>query len=499
MKLKVLSGLVALGMLSAAGLGCGDDTTATGGNGTGGNPTTGGNGAGGMPVTTTVGGGGAGGAAGDGNDTIDTAETLDFSMGFVEVDSDLTTPTEDVDFYAFDGTAGQKVAFVVSAHPSGTDLQSADYVDAVVTLYGPSKQKIAFNDDPFPRGGQQDSELFTVLPEAGTYYVSVEDYHHFDPASGTDAVLDPAFKLTIADLSVQGFFQPEAEPNNDAASATAITLDDTITYKVISPDFDNGTDVDWFEITVPAYSVDPFSRQSLYFTFAPGTVDGSGATVELGKVQLIDSATMAVVAEVDPSTEAGDKSSSILWEREMIAPVTQGSTYFLKVNRTGTAGANDFYYVKFFPDVDSNPLETETAGQNDTFGTAETLTVDTSNPDFPRYFVEGDLAAGDVDNFKVAVPAGFAQVFYTCSSAGRGGGLRDLTGELFDVSGAALPATSSTETESNDPMNPFFAATVDAIDVPASGGSLTLQITNTMQDPVVAGTFYSCAVVFFNP
>ena len=84
MKLKVLSGLVGLAMF--AGIGCGDDTTATGGSGGNGSETAGGGGAGtgGTPVVSTGGMGTGGENTGDGNDSFAESIPLEENPDFPE-------------------------------------------------------------------------------------------------------------------------------------------------------------------------------------------------------------------------------------------------------------------------------------------------------------------------------------------------------------------------------------------------------------------------------
>jgi hypothetical protein len=504
MKSKVLAGLGLLGVsLTVLGVGCGDDGGTTGTSGTGGAGGEGGGGTGGQPVTSSVTATTSTGMMmGDGNDSFEQAEVLDLSQGFAEADADLADPMEDVDFYAFDGEANQQVIILITAHPDGTDGQSSDYIDPVITVYNEAKEQIAFNDDPFPRLSRQDSELMMYLPTAGKYFVKVEDYHHFDPASGDAAVTDPSYTITVAGFNPDVLVN-EAEPNDAGMMSTAIPLTAGANgYGLMLPSgkLQSGTDVDVFKFTAPAdLMTDSGARPLTWFTFAPGTKDGTGSTVVLGKVELIDALSGDVVAQTNVGSEQGDATSSILWDRELFAPVVPGTEYFLKVQRSNaTAGANDFYFIQFYPDLDSNPTETAEA-TNNVVTTPEPLLLNADDPMLPRYFVEGNLPAGDVDHFTVDVPNGVSQVSWGCFGESRGSGVRGLKGSLHEGDGTLITGTESTESESNDPMTAGFGAFIDATPIPMGLTSLTLKVVAGSQDAAVKGDFYSCVVVFSNP
>jgi hypothetical protein len=85
-----------------------------------------------------------------------------------EVLTDLTfVPRNDVDFFAFNGAAGQQVTIELNGYSIGSAA------DTVVELYNSSGTRLGRNDD---YDGQGDSRLTYTLPSAGTYYIKAIEY-----------------------------------------------------------------------------------------------------------------------------------------------------------------------------------------------------------------------------------------------------------------------------------------------------------------------------------
>lgn len=85
---------------------------------------------------------------------------------------------EDVDFYAFEGKAGQEITAELFAQRATAGIHGMVVrgpliylMDGLMTLYGPNGQVVAQNDNFF--GG--DSFIATTLPEDGTYSLEVRD------------------------------------------------------------------------------------------------------------------------------------------------------------------------------------------------------------------------------------------------------------------------------------------------------------------------------------
>lgn len=85
---------------------------------------------------------------------------------------------EDVDFYSFEGKAGQQITAELFAQRATAGIHGMVVrgpliylMDGLMTLYGPNGQVVAQNDNFF--GG--DSFIAATLPEDGTYYLEVRD------------------------------------------------------------------------------------------------------------------------------------------------------------------------------------------------------------------------------------------------------------------------------------------------------------------------------------
>ena len=98
------------------------------------------------------------------NDGFDTAQVV--SLGQVILGS--IDRAQDVDVYAFEGKAGQRVVVEVHAARYGGAL------DSFLTLHDKDGQVIASNDDT---ADSVDSRVEATLPRAGKYFVTVIDSH----------------------------------------------------------------------------------------------------------------------------------------------------------------------------------------------------------------------------------------------------------------------------------------------------------------------------------
>jgi len=80
----------------------------------------------------------------------------------------------DVDVFAFEGRAGQRVTAEILAARLGSPL------DATLTLWNTSNTLLASADDS---PGDRDSRLAFTLPAAGRYFLVVQDAHDFGSAT----------------------------------------------------------------------------------------------------------------------------------------------------------------------------------------------------------------------------------------------------------------------------------------------------------------------------
>lgn len=524
MRARHFLALFAAGLTVVVAAGCDGNNTGTGGDaGSGGSE--GGSGGTGGTMTTTTGmptttGTGGTGPMGDGCDSFEDADTNPECATEVFKPGDQLQPTvgellpidADNDYYKFTGSAGQALFIftIAKTDQSSPDPFAEGYPDLVITLYDQNKNQIAQNDDPIPRT-TQDSSLYTVLPADGTYYIKVEEFCQVIGAASPgcdaayfDAIIEPLYGLVVTELDgaedgtvFEGTDTDMAQPieSTEYVENTA----GTGYYAIpVMGTFKDGTDVDAYTFTVPnaiPVSNDPMydGREVAVIEVFPTGMDGNGSAVPTGKVWIEDS-NGAIVGQVD-----GTKLDPIDGYA-LEAPIKFGEQYTLKVQAGGaaSAGGNNFYYVYHYRNG-SNPAEkgdVDMSTNNNTLATAETLKANTSTGGYAGGFISGDITAGDVDYFVLeSKPDTGDMVFATCSAQRAGSGLRGLKLTLIDAdTGANIPGATATETDS---------ASASLGNMGAALGNTTnvaLKVETTMgQDANVAGTYYSCGVVFIPP
>jgi hypothetical protein len=499
-----LSLCLAVGSFAAAGLvaGCGSESTGSGGSGggsggeaptttttTSGTPTT----TSGTPTTstttTTTGGTttstGTGGAEGDGND--DFADAVEIDPAGIQ--DTLQDPSKDVDYFKFDGKAGEVWLISSSSHfQTGTD-EDPGYIDTYLELYDASNKLIATNDDSYPRFNT-DSELITVLPATGTYSVKIQEWctsPTMSPTACDQAYFDALINL---DYSVFATAIPpgpgmilETEPNDTGAAATPLSYSQTSTVgsyylTLLSGKLPMSSDSDWYSFTVPAnLKITAGSRAKTSFLVPWGSTAGNGSDVKVGKVEVVDATTMAVVSSFDMSGElpATDRA-------DLSLPVTPGGNYFLKVNHGGAeADGQGQFYLVYETLGSGNPLETKDV-ENSLPLTAEVLPE--SSPG--SFFIEGNLAVGDVDYFKFP-SNGEDTVSIACASQRNGSGLRGFKATVYKADGTtAIAKGTATETGAKDLFIDHTAITAADTDLVVKlEATLPADVTNT-------GSYYIC-------
>lgn len=504
MKLKLLSGLVALGLLVA----CGDDSS--GGGGSGGSGGSGGDGGaggdGGTPVTTN-GGNGAGGDTpiGDGNDSIEDADPLEEDEDFPGVlfaQGELDPPDVDVDFFSFPGNAGDAVFIGSDAKPATNEFADF-YIDLVVTLFDADGNQIAQNDDPFPRRSN-DSSFYTVLPSDGTYYLKVEEFCEFAPA-GTcptnyfDDLSDIAFAVFVspldpADTSV---FPEDAEPNDTEVTATEMEygfVDEVPTGGDGKPD-EPGLyylSVNYGELTANDTDGITFSppddlvigantRATAEFLVPPPGSDGNGSSINPGILEVLNVTQGQIVARFDMSDETADTDRATL-----NFPVNLADDYFITLKTGSSApGTGEPFYFLIHGNGEGNPLELDEL-LNNVPATADELE---QAEGVDSFFVEGDLPAADVDYFRIPV---LDETFgLICGSEREGSGARGFKATVYGSDGVTQIAT---KTENATPTGVLRLTELD----PGANTELVIKVEKGSQDPEVTSNFYRCGF-HFNP
>jgi hypothetical protein len=506
-----LSSAVALSLVGALVAACGDSGETGGSGGTG--ASEGGNGGSGATGGTpgpgpTVGGmGGMGGAPGDGNDSF--AEAIELTVGeglLGEFDPAAT----DVDFYSFNGSAGDAVLIQTDAKSGilgvgpGTDPFIEGYADLVVELYDEAEQLIATNDDPIPRN-TQDSRLVTILPATGKYYLKVSEfclswdqgpmgrdcYSDLDESGEYGiavSVLNPADNSNIEEVEGANPTPWEYEPNTDAGAGLYFASVGWGNFSAAADSdpfsFNTPDDVD-LEVGTPALFT---GRLNATFDFFPSGTTGNGSAADPGVVRVINATTMAVVAELDVAAVMDPTFGATI-----DVPVDAATDYVLEFNgEPGSTFGDGYFYFTWGSIGPANPVENDPmfalgGAGNETLVDADGM-YEQANTDMDMstsWFIEGDIdSATDVDFYLVPV-TGDPLLSAFCSGINSGSGLT-VTASLVDDTGALLPGATATET-----LNQMgFLANVAA---PATG-DVYLKIERGAQSPTVTGTYYRCGV-----
>lgn len=481
-------GFFVVGAVAAMATGCGDDddTDGTGGSGGATTSTT-------TSTTTTT------TAPSDGDDTFESAGEITIDGDAVEGELD---PIEtDLDYYKFSGTAGQAIFIGTDAKPS-SDEGDPTYPDLVITLYNAQKEQIAQNDDPYPLpSSSNDSELYTILPETGDFYLLVREcgvaFGEESCAPSTDIVnLDYRLGMFTLDPEDDGVTS-DTEPNDDPATNTLSPLEYVSNpsggyyLTTVFGDFSATSDIDVYSFTVAdSPSFDNQVVANFFVPYVPGTDGGNGSTTQIGQVAIVDPDDLTkAVARIDPAT-GGD----------IGAPIQPDKEYYLFVKHPGaTAGMHDFYFVNHVP-TGSNPLEVLEV-ENNLPATPSALEPSANSAGGTSYFVDGVLPDGttaDEDYFALPLPTGAGatwKVSVSCGAQRSGSGVRDFTFTVLNGDGSELGATyTATET-----------ATVDAkvlnqaIPGDVAQGRLLLHISSGTADPDVTSRFYRCGAHFLPP
>ena len=449
------------------------------------------------------------------------AVAMPITVGANYTNGTLADPNTSRDYYKFAGTAGQAILVATKAKiNSPTDPFDTTYVDLVVTIYDSTQTAIALQDDPWPHVSN-DPQLYTVLPTAGDYYVTVEDCNsafsaHCFPVGG---ITHKDYSIAIFDVASLGQATPvvEGATDQDGTTANAIPIvfsastgadvgtgvdagtgGPTYVNDVIAGEFQTGTDIDVYSFTIPTnYGGQPLYRSTAAFYLQiPGVAHGDGSTANM-KVWIVDAANPTThLAEIDQSNYGDGTGDNC--PAEINVPVTRGNQYYLYVqNGQGAAGARDFYFLVRTDDLVDlvrpdgiylGPTEMADATNGD-ISTPEVLAPQAKNTEV-WYGVAGDIggAGSDVDYYSVAVPATGIKAKVLCQAQRIGSGLRGFKFTLMQTDGTEVTDGTATEKLSADLW-------LDR-SIPRGVNTLILKVEAASQDPNVSGTYYRCQVQF---
>ncbi|MBI5607323.1 MAG: PPC domain-containing protein [Deltaproteobacteria bacterium] len=415
--------------------------------------------------------------------------TLDDQSGAF-VGQDTLDPTGDVDYWSFTGKKGQLIDLMIQSNQQNSPFDS-DTIDTFITLYGPDKKQIGLNDDQ-PSFQNNDSEILTVLPADGTYYVRVEEcwtWIGLHPTGGGTCIdpeekgnVDYVVAAFILDPAKQTNINPEiAEPNDTTATKVGYQMGEqyylnTVLYGSLS----SATDVDIYQFTPPLDANVSDGRATCRIDAGFPGVNGNGSTLD-GLVASIasESTPTVVLAQAD------------LYKGAIQLPCTLGAGYIMTVKRIANSKTStaDFYVITHGVGG-SNPLE-KAESANDTAAGAEVLTASKTSQGLDAYYFAGDLINGakDVDYFSVKVPTGAKNLSVYCAALTYGSGLVGFTAEVKTDADATIQGGTAVEDATK-------GLALKTLAVPTGATKLLVKVSAKSQDPVVTGNYYLCGVPF---
>lgn len=455
MKSMHFLGFFVLGTIAATAAGCGGDNEGDGGGGEGGAGSTTTSSATTGPVAGSTSTGS--GEVDDGNDSLEEAEAIE--PGSNGILGTLEPLEEDADYYSFTGAKGQPVYILSDAKPSD-DERDPTYPDTVITLLDAEGNQLAQNDDP-ALGFTNDSELLTVLPADGDYFIVVQDCNAaFPQFAFPNGCFDPSevvsFDYAVALLPLDPAESDtdsligDTEPNNDAEQAVQLHYelndDESGHFTTFAfGNFEGATDVDVYSFTPPETPAVDNAILAQLLADQPTGIEGNGSTVNVSEIAVFASTDLTnAYAKVDPST-GGD----------IALPVEAGQEYFVFVKRpAGEVGKNDFY-ILLHNRKNSDPLEAE----DETNGVIET--PEAGLVSFPNggggvsYAIEGQIADGETADVDIyAVPLDDVEADWTfsviCEAQRNGSGVRELSAEVLNGDGAPIDTATYSATETED-------------------------------------------------
>jgi hypothetical protein len=440
-----------------------------------------------------------GASTGDGDDNINAA--VEFDSGATDgVDGQLD-PTGDIDFYKFEGKKGQLVTLNLYTSQTLQGINNHDQgdviIDTILTLYGPDKAEIMYNDDRGDTVGNNDSGITTMLPADGTYYFSVQECQTWindHPKSGSTCLGDSDkedvdYKVTVetADPVKHPSYNPEQEPNETTAQATVVKFEKSANPNAKGAYYANllyGTysatsDVDVFKITLPKDAPVSMGRATLYIEGdqAGSNGAGNGSTAGPGIATLSSDAT-PVIATAD------------LAKASLGVPVVLGETYYLTLKHdSAKPGAFDFYVITQ-SQGGSNPVEKADA-TNDSKDAAEVLSYE-KNTTYKGFYVAGNIGNGgkDVDWYSLTVGSDATGNDFNLYCFTSGSGVQGLNVELTEADGTPVVGFKATQADGSvkSTGTKVKASSKYLVKVSASGQSST-----------VASDHYTCAFIFQPP
>ncbi|MCH8923767.1 MAG: PPC domain-containing protein, partial [Planctomycetes bacterium] len=181
---------------------------------------------------------------GDGNDTLATADSIDFVFDVTSTISGAIDPGGDVDLFSLQLSAGETVTVDTDAFsPPGNTL------DTLLRIFDAAGNEIARNDDD--AGTAPDSQVTFVAPADGVFFVGVSgainQFYNPNVEGSGFGPLRGAFDLNV----LVGAAPPIPDGNDTLATAQNVAFTPEV-LSTITGTIDPAGDVDMFRLEVDA-------------------------------------------------------------------------------------------------------------------------------------------------------------------------------------------------------------------------------------------------------
>lgn len=401
---------------------------------------------------------------GDRNNDFEEADPLRFVDGSDESarTTGVINPVGDRDYYAFEADAGDFVRVT-----SYTDEED-ETKDTVVTILRDNGRRLTYANGHAAGGGVSDADsvVYAYIPEAGTYYVLVEDdgtfYEDAEPEGGADYTYS---------LALTEWTSHTAETDSAESPSSTITISSDRSWSARGVALETAGDVDYIAINL---EIDD------YDLFVDGNYDLEGSDAD-PRVRLIDPTSGTVLRDKRQNGLSGS-----IWYPRL--PMGQ---YLLELSdAAGGGGVDHWFYVHTIAREGESTYAWETES-NDTMLLAETLEqepIETSSGN--EYTVSRREGLADVpgDEDWYALTSEYEDGrLVVCLNSTWYGATTAPTVEVYDATGTRL---DSVEGESDSAVYP----TATLANLSAPSGTYYVRVQHAEDVGGTAGDWYRLLV-----
>jgi hypothetical protein len=402
--------------------------------------------------------------AGDRNGDFESADNLRFIDGSDEDEYTygVINPVGDKDYYAFEADGGEFIR--INTYTDEED----DTKDTVVSVFRDNGKRLTYANGHAAGGGlgSTDSAVYAYIPEAGTYYVLVEDDGTFFEDGEPEGGADYNYGLALTEWSSH-----TAESDSASAPSAFITLSADRSWYARGVVLETPGDIDYIGLDVEIDGYD---------LYLDGNYDLEGSEAD-PRVRLIDVSTGEVLRDKRQNGLPGS-----LWYPRL--PLGE---YLIEVSDfDGGGSAEHWFYVHAIARESDSTYEWEMES-NDTVSSAQVMTQDpmetSSGSAYSVSRVEGLAdSTGEEDWFEVSSDYEDGRIVVCLNSTWYGAtSAPDI--ELYDASGTLLGEVAG---ETDSAVYP----TATIANVSAPSGSYYVRVKHPADQGGTPGDWYRMLV-----